>query len=185
MRDARNSNRLWRQRAVRNVGFSQSPASVVSNRGCLPGHANDRVTHPDDNNRRENKITGMEGRGTAIRMVAQQKADNSIEEAYNDKTTSLKSEKLKNELGVDLSETSQHVSAEQLEKLQDWCLRQQEVITKTGLLDPQRIMLHDTTMSIETVVDTPEFKARSPNTTREDKLEIMRQTEEKIEQGLI
>ena len=87
VRDARNSNRLWRQRAVRNVGFSQSPASVVSNRGCLPGHANDRVTHPDDNNRRENKITGMEGRGTAIRMVAQQKAGNSIEEAYNDRAT--------------------------------------------------------------------------------------------------
>ena len=163
------------------------PASVVSDRSCLVRSANDRDTHMFvDDTRREHKINGTENLGRAVRRVTQRDVGSrSVARLTDEERRRLKEEKLLEELGVDLSDTAKCVTAAQLENLQDWCAKQADVITKTGLLDPERVMRHDATMTIETVVEAPEFKARSPNTTRENKAEIMRQTEEKIEQGLI
>ena len=98
--------------------------------------------------------------------------------AWNTKLHSLA------KLGVDIKETEKQTTQCELEKLVDFCLKQDKVINSHGKLDPERVILHDTALSID-LTEAPNFKATPRKTTPQARDDIDQMVQEKLQQGII
>jgi len=87
-------------------------------------------------------------------------------------------------LGINIQDTANQTTQCELEKLVDFCLTQDKVINSHGKLSPERVIPHDTALSIE-LTETPRFKARPQKTTPQTKTDIEQMVKEKLEQGII
>ena len=88
-------------------------------------------------------------------------------------------------LGIDLQETINCRTREEVDLLIDWCLSRMDSVAKDGKLDFSRDVKHNTKMSIETITENPVFKAYAGRATPDKVKEIQKQTEEKLKQGII
>ena len=89
-------------------------------------------------------------------------------------------------LGVDLTETLRCRTREECDELVNWMTKPLilETISKDGKLDFSQPPHHDVMCSIETISDAP-FKAHPIKANPFEKEEILRQVEEKLNQGII
>jgi len=89
-------------------------------------------------------------------------------------------------LGVNLSDTKRCRTQAECDELVQWMTKPDifETISKDGKLDFSQPSSHDVTCSIETTSDAP-FKAHPIKVNPQEKAEILRQVEEKLEQGII
>jgi hypothetical protein len=69
--------------------------------------------------------------------------------------------------------------------LANWCIKQGDVISKSGEFLPDRIVPHDTTASIKTTVENPALRARPDKSSPQQKLDIAEMVEAKLRQGII
>jgi hypothetical protein len=83
-----------------------------------------------------------------------------IEKQEKDKQAWLIKTQAIDKLGIDIKETEKQTTQCELEKLVDFCLRQDKVINSHGKLDPERVILHDTALSIN-LREQPHFKTAS------------------------
>ena len=90
------------------------------------------------------------------------------------------------EVGVDITATQKCRSSRECELLARWCLKEEirEVLSKDGKLDFTLPPKHSVTCRIETTTDKS-FRAYTGKTNPKDRDEILRQTEEKVKQGII
>jgi hypothetical protein len=58
--------------------------------------------------------------------------------------------------------------------LANWCIKQGDVISKSGEFLPDRIVPHDTTASIKTTVENPALRARPDKSSPQQKLALQK-----------
>ena len=66
-----------------------------------------------------------------------------------------------------------------------WCIFQGDVISKSGEFLPDRVVPHNTTVSIDLTVDNPILKARPDRSSPQKKKDIADMVDAKLRQGII
>ena len=92
---------------------------------------------------------------------------------------------LQNDLGVSMDQAVKERFQCEVFELARWCIRQGDVISKSGEFLPDRVVPHDTTASIDLTVENPVLKARPDKSSPQQKLDIAEMVEAKLRQGII
>ena len=92
---------------------------------------------------------------------------------------------LQEQLGVSIVQTQKERYQCEVDALAQWCIKQGDVISKSGEFQHDRVVPHDTTASIELTVDNPVLKARPDKSSPQHKLDIAEMVEAKLRQGII
>ena len=104
-------------------------------------------------------------------------------------TDQLKFEKLildlQDQLGVSIIQAQKERHQCEVDALAQWCIKQGDVISKSGEFLPNRVVPHDTTASIDLTVDHPVLRARPDKSSPQHKLDIAEMVEAKLRQGII